>query len=252
MARGRTYRTTALVIDKTKLGETDLIVTFVAEDGRQLRAVGKGARKPGSRLAARCDLGCVVDLLAAVGRNLDVISEATLVEAPLGTMPTYPVVSAASAIAEVARLNCYQNATDAYVFPITRRALEALGGRLGELDGAHLDLIVAAYVFKLLGHMGYLPDLGGCVACGDPDVTFFSARAGGLLCASCASSIAGAEELDGRLADWLRSLIYARFPDLVQSAIDPATAGRLVAFAHEWAAVHLDARLKALEFLRGV
>ena len=40
MAGGRTYRTLAIVLDKTKLRETDLIFTLLAENGRQLRAVG--------------------------------------------------------------------------------------------------------------------------------------------------------------------------------------------------------------------
>ena len=55
MAGSRTYRTKAIVLDKTKLKETDLILTLVGESGRQIRAVAKGARKPGSRLAARCE-----------------------------------------------------------------------------------------------------------------------------------------------------------------------------------------------------
>ncbi len=69
MAGSRTYRTKALVLDKTKLKETDLILTLVDERGRQIRAVAKGARKPGGRLAARCELFCTVDLLIARGRS---------------------------------------------------------------------------------------------------------------------------------------------------------------------------------------
>ena len=53
MAGSRTYRTKVLVLDKTKLKETDLILTLLDERGRQVRAVAKGARKPGGRLAAR-------------------------------------------------------------------------------------------------------------------------------------------------------------------------------------------------------
>ena len=37
----------------------------------------------------------------------------------------------------------------------------------GAMDAPHLDLIVAAYVFKLLSHIGYLPDCSSCVACED-------------------------------------------------------------------------------------
>ena len=78
MAGSRTYRCRAIVLDKTKLGESDLILTLLADDGRQVRAVAKGARKPGSKLAARCELCCEVDLLLAHGRNLDIVSQAAL------------------------------------------------------------------------------------------------------------------------------------------------------------------------------
>ena len=119
------------------------------------------------------------------------------------------------------------------------------------LDGAHLDLIVAAYVFKLLAHIGYRPDLTSCVSCGDEAVSYFSAAAGGLLCASCPTSIAGAEEVDGAAVGWLRALMAMRFDELAAARIDAATAALLLAFAHVWAAVHLDSRLRALEFMLG-
>ena len=48
----RTYRARAVVLDRTKRGEQDLILTLLGSDGSQLRAVAKGARKPGGRLAA--------------------------------------------------------------------------------------------------------------------------------------------------------------------------------------------------------
>ncbi len=98
------------------------IFTLLAENGRQLRAVGKGARKPGSRLAARCEFGCKVDLLLAHGRSLDVVAEATLVEATLGAAPSYELLSAASALADVAKACCFEDAEDPFVYQITLRA----------------------------------------------------------------------------------------------------------------------------------
>ena len=247
MAGSRTYRCRAIVLDKTKLKETDLILTLVAESGRQVRAVAKGARKPGSRLAARCDLCCEVDLLLAHGRTLDVVSQADLLEAPLGAQPSYELLSAASAVAEVARLCCYEDAEDPFVYPITRAVLAAMS----TADAPHLDLLVAAYIFKLLSHIGYRPDYDACLSCGDPAPTYFSAQAGGLLCASCASGVPGAEQIDANIIGWLRSLIALRFPELAQAAIDPQTAVYLLSLSHIWAATHLDARLRACEFLLG-
>lgn len=254
MAGSRTYRTKAIVLDKTKLKETDLILTLVGESGRQIRAVAKGARKPGSRLAARCELCCEVDVLLAHGRNLDIVSQADLIAAPLGAQPSFELLTAASAVAEVAEKCTYEDAEDPFVYAITRAVLAhlaAAGADTPVEDPAHLDLLVAAYIFKLLSHVGYRPDYSACVACGDPSPGYFSAQAGGLLCASCASGVPGCEPVDTNLARWLEGLVSMRFSELAIAPIDSHTAAHVLGLAHLWAATHLECRLRALEFLLG-
>lgn len=248
MAGSRTYRTKTIVLDKTKLKETDLILTLVDERGRQVRAVAKGARKPGGRLAARCELFCTVDLLLAQGRSLDIVSQAELVEAPLGAAPTYEETCSASAVAEVARCCSFEDAEDPFLYAITRRAFELVGEGP---DGAHLDLLVAAFTFKLLSHVGYRPDFSACVSCGDTMLSHFSAQAGGLLCGSCASSVPGAELVSTGEVAWLRAIMSSTFDELMATAVDGHTAAFLLGLAHVWAATHLDQRLRAMEFLLG-
>lgn len=249
MAGGRrTYRTRAIVLDRTKLGETDLILTLLAADGRQLRAVAKGARKPGGRLAARVELFSETEFLLAAGRSLDVVSEAALVEPHAGLRGDFERVAAASAVAEVARLTCYEDAPDRYLGPICSRALAACE-EAG--DREHLDLVVAAYSWKVLAHGGWRPELAECCACGDGAVTFFSPAAGGMLCESCAREMAGAERVSATGLAWLRALLALTFDELLAAPIDAETAVWLLGRAHAWAAVHLDARLRALEFYLG-
>lgn len=254
MAGSRTYRTKAIVLDKTKLKETDLILTLVGESGRQIRAVAKGARKPGSRLAARCELCCEVDVLLAHGRNLDIVSQADLIAAPLGAQPSYELLTAASAVAEVAETCTYEDAEDPFVYAITRAVLAHLAAAASDAlaqSPAHLDLLVAAYIFKLLSHVGYRPDYSACVACGDPSPGYFSAQAGGLLCASCASGVPGCEPVDANMARWLEGIVSMRFSELAIAPIDSHTAAHVLGLAHLWAATHLECRLRALEFLLG-
>lgn len=248
MAGRRTFRTRAIVLDRTKLGETDLILTLLAADGRQLRAVAKGARRPGGRLAARVELFSETDFLLAAGRSLDVVSEASLVEPHAALRGDYERVSAASAVAEVARLTCFEDAPDRLLHPICSRAL---GACEEAPDRAHLDLVVAAYAWKVLAHGGWRPELSGCCACGDADVAYFSAAAGGALCASCAREVAGAQEISAGELAWLRALLACTFDELLAAEVDGATAALMLALAHSWAATHLDARLRAMEFLAG-
>lgn len=246
MAARGSVRTQAIVLWRTKLSEQDLILTLLGQNGAQLRAVAKGARKPGGRLASRVELFCETDFLLAKGRSLDIVTEAGLVNAHEGLRGDYERVSAASAIVEIARLTCFEDMEDAFVYPICARALRACEEAV---DQPHLDVCVAAYAFKVLAHEGWRPELGSCIACGDAQVSHFSASMGGLLCASCARNVENTYELGTTQIALLRALMALTFDQLLQMPISVEDAVLLLSLAHLWCAEHLDARLRAFEFL---
>ena len=245
----KTYRAKAIVLDRTPLAEQDLILTLLSESGAELRAVAKGGRKPGGRLAARSELFCETDLLLAHGRSLDIVSEASVVDAHGRIRGSIERVSAASAICEVARLTCFADAEDPFLYPVCARALRACEEAP---DQARLDLVVAAYVVKVLAHGGWRPQVSACVLCGDPAVTFLSVSAGGSICASCAKDLGDAVEVSPSYLQWILALVRLTFGELLAQSCDVATTSELVGFAHRWAATHLDARLRAMEFYLSV
>src|SRR5437773_10351213 len=58
------------------LGEADRIVTFYSRDVGKIRAVAKGVRRTTSRSAGHLEPFTLSDVMFAVGRELDVISQA--------------------------------------------------------------------------------------------------------------------------------------------------------------------------------
>lgn len=249
MAQARTRRVRGIVLDRTKLGEQDLIITILGESGEELRAVAKGARKPGGRLSSRVELFCQDDLLLARGRTLDIVSEATTIDAHAGIRGDLARLAAASAVSEVARLTCFPESADPYLYPICARALTACE-QAG--DQAQLDAVVAAYVIKVLAHGGWRPQLGTCVHCGDHAVSMVSVSAGGALCSSCAKSVGDAEDVGRAYVTWLGRLVTSTFDELLGMAPDAMCAAWLVAFGHRWAAAQLECRIRSLEFYLSV
>jgi DNA repair protein RecO (recombination protein O) len=239
----------AVVLDHTKLGEQDLILTLLGSDGCQLRAVAKGGRKPGGRLASRCELFCECDLLVAAGRSLDVVAEAQLLEPHARIRGDLERLSAASALCEVARVTSYEDAPDPFPFPLLVRALTAVEEAA---DRPHLDLVCAGYAMKAVAHQGLRPQLAACVACGSADPRWFSVAAGGVLCGECVGKVEGAEHVTSEQLAWLEALIGLTFDELLTADIDPDTASWLVHAAHAWCAAHLDCRLRSWEFMRGL
>ncbi|MDO5106959.1 MAG: DNA repair protein RecO [Coriobacteriaceae bacterium] len=245
MGSRRSFRCRATVLGRTVVGEHDLILTLLDETGEQRRAVAKGVRKGKSRLSARCDYFCESDFLIYQGKNLDVISDAASVDAHHGITVSPEKIAAASAVCEIAQLTSFEESTDPFLHPILSRALSAVEQAS---DRAHLDLVAAAYAFKVLAHSGWRPELVECASCGDGNPLFFSVIAGGLICASCAQTMPDAEPLAPSQAAWLRSCIGLTFDELLAAPIDPDTALFLLGAAHAWAATQLSARLKAFEF----
>ncbi|WP_028264219.1 DNA repair protein RecO [Atopobium fossor] len=245
MPRNHTFRNKGIVLHKTKLGEQDVILTFLSDDGSQRQAVAKGARKPGGRLAARCDLFCEVDFLLAQGRSLDVVAEASLITPHQSLRTNLEQMSCASCVCEIAQHTSFEDAQDGFLFPLLSRVLLAIEQTA---TTEQLDLIVTAYVFKVLAHQGWRPQLDECIACADSDVSRFSAAMGGVVCESCASDIEGAELISRTEISWLDSLLHMTFDQILAAQIDKQTASYLVSLAHIWAVTHLDCRLRAFEY----
>ncbi|MBR3318123.1 MAG: DNA repair protein RecO [Atopobiaceae bacterium] len=249
MARRPAVRYRALVLGRTKLAEQDIIVTLLTSEGEQLRAVAKGGRKPGSRLAARTELFVEAEMLVSPGRGLGIITEAEVVDAHPGVRGDVERVACGSAMCEVARLTSYEDVEDPFMFHILRRALHACEQAENR---ARLDLMVAAYVLKVVSHGGWRPVLDVCVACGEPMPSRLCVRAGGVLCESCARDVEDALPISTNMIAWIAALVGLTFDNLLATSIDGRTAAELLDIAHRWAATHLEARLRAMEFLRGI
>lgn len=74
--------TTAILLRKTKLTETSLIITWLTEAHGRLKTVAKGARRPKSRFAGALDLFHQCDIQFARSRKSDlhILQEAVLRE----------------------------------------------------------------------------------------------------------------------------------------------------------------------------
>ena len=250
MAGRTTRRCRAIVLERTQLREQDVILTMLSVEGEQIRAVAKGGRKPGSRLAARTELFCDIDFVVSLGRGLGIVTEAEVLERNAGLPADVEAFACASAICEVARLTCYENMEDPFLHPLLLRALRACVQAMG--DRTRLDIVYAAYTLKVRSHCGWRPVLLECVACGEPGGTRFSVSAGGVLCESCAHGIEGAAPILPEQVGWIRALIGMTFDELLKAEVDVPTAAYLNDVARQWGTTHLDCRLKAAEFFAGM
>ncbi|MBI3946527.1 MAG: DNA repair protein RecO [Armatimonadetes bacterium] len=176
----RVYTTGALVLRRINLSEYDKILTLFTEERGKLSAVAKGARKPVSRLAGATELFAHVRLQLAVGRSLDVVTQAETVDAFQLIRDDLGRIAYASVMAEL--LDRFTEERDPHpdLFRLTLGSLRALA------HAAHPDLQTHWFTLRLLAGVGYRPHLEDCVVgrepVAGPGPVAFSPSHGGVVC----------------------------------------------------------------------
>ena len=154
----KTYCAEVLVLAKTKLGETDLILTLLSSDNVQHRAVAKGARKPGAKLCGVSEPFVVFTGKFHVGKNLDICSEAKAVEVYAGIRDDYDKLMAGSVVLELVAQVTNDGDDIDRLYAMTRTFLDVLSIASDEQS----YLLVTAYLLKLLAMIGYSPEYELC------------------------------------------------------------------------------------------
>lgn len=182
-----TYSVHAINVGSFNLGESDKIITLFSAERGLIRAVAKGARKPGAKIGGRAELLAVNRLLIAGGRSLDIITQAESIETFKGLRNDLIRLTYALYYAE---LTCHlgqgvSEETDLY-FEILLNALRQLSNP--ESNPAYLCLI---FQLSLLHLLGLKPELDSCVICRkrliEYDLSVFDHDLGGAVCNPCFS-----------------------------------------------------------------
>ncbi len=241
------YALRALVLRKTKLGEADQILHLLAADGRSVRAVAKGMRKPTSRFAGRLEPGSVADLMLNPGRSLEVISDARSVDLHPALRDDYDRSTAASVVLDVLDKVAVEGQAEERLFGLADATLTALEHAPAE---ENMRAVVTAFLVKAMAMHGYRPHLDSCVscACAADGGSGFSLEAGGLVCPACGTASGPAPRLSAGARDLLGWLLGATMAEVASAQIPARSLAECFALLRAFVAYHLPARLKALEF----
>ena len=182
MVRSRTYKTEGVVLKQIPLGEADRILTLYTPDMGKVRAVAKGVRRTKSKLGGNLELLSYASVSVAQGRNLDVVTEAVLIQSFRGFREDLPRLSRAIYIAELVDSFSVEHSASYAVFKLL---LDALGWLETTEEP---DLLLRHLEIHLLDHSGYRPELYSCVDCRsrlEPMDHPFDTPGGGVLCPKC-------------------------------------------------------------------
>ncbi|MCL5973298.1 MAG: DNA repair protein RecO [Ferrimicrobium sp.] len=162
----KAYADRAVVIRTWPLGESDRIVNLFTLSHGKLRAVAKGARGARSRISGLVQPTSELDLLLYQGRELDVIQQASLVQANMARGGVDPAQfgSAIEWLEAIDGLTLDRH-PDPVVYDLMNRGLRMM------FDEPSPTLL-GALLIRLLEREGYAPNLSSCGLCGRTNAAY--------------------------------------------------------------------------------
>lgn len=238
------YATKGYVLRRFNLGEADRIITLITPDRGKLKVVARGVRRMKSKLAGHLELFSHVTLQVAVGKSLDVVTGAQLIEAPPEL--DYDQLGQAYLYAQMLDklLDEDDQPQDSYV--LTQMALEDVAAhgasRLGEL---YFKLRLAA----ILGHQ---PGLTSCVRCGasGPDFNyFFEPSLGGIVDEAC--KMPGSSSMSHDSIKLWRAILSLSLANVRRIGSAEGLAEETLAICNAFYDYNFDRRFTAADTLKG-
>ena len=182
--RERLYRTEAVILRRSDFGEADRLLTLITPRYGKIRVIAKGARKTTSRRAGHVELFNRADLQLAKGRNLDIVTDAQIVDAYRQLHEDLQRLSYAYYVAELLDKLTGDEEENPPLYRLFVETLAALDRTVAP------DLVARHFELHLLTLLGYRPNLFNCASCQTTlteSADRWSATGGGMLCPECAA-----------------------------------------------------------------
>ncbi len=245
-SRQRVYRTEAIVLRRTDFGEADRLLTALTPGRGKVRLIAKGARKPSSRKSGHVELFSHSQFLVAVGRELDIVTQAETLEPFLPVREDLLRTTYAYYVAELADAFTAERDENRPLFELLKDALGWL------CTASDLPLVARYYELHLLGLVGYQPQLFVCGSCKKPlvpEVNYLSAADGGVFCRKCGYDRIGMTELSVNALKVLRFLQTRDWETCRLLRLSPASHAEVEQTMNGYITYHLERKLKSVDFI---
>ncbi len=246
MTREQTFRSEAIVLKRSDFGEADRLLTLFSREQGKMKAIAKGARKPQSRKTGHVELFMRSNFLFAKGHDLDIITQAEMVEAYPALRDDLVRTTYASYAVEL--LDRFTVEHDKHL-----GLYQLLADALGWFAADEEMLLPARYYeLRLLSLAGFQPQLFSCVSCGEAITEqdqFFSAELGGVLCPKCHQADRRALAITAVALKVLRFLQTRPYAAVHQLHLRRPVHTELEHLMHAYLTHILERNLKSVDFL---
>lgn len=261
MRQQHSYSTEAIILKRSDLGEADRIVTLFTPHKGKFHAVAKGSRRPVSKLAGHLELLNRSQLQVALGRNLDIITQAEVRENFLRLRTELWHMTCGFYLAELVDRFVEERMPHSDIYTLLLQTLRYLDADASALvqqrvqaapvqANGKTSLLLRYFELHLLAAVGYAPALQNCVSCSNellPRENGFKASLGGVLCPQC--SHLWERHLSLNALKVLRYIQDKPWREAARVRLNASLERELEGVMHGLLRFHLERDLKSWSFL---
>ncbi len=267
MREQRSYPTEAIILKHSDLGEADRVLTLFTPYKGKYSAIAKGIRRPISKKAGHLELLCHSKLQVAVGRNLDIITQAQGIENFLHMRDELWHITCGLYLAELVDRFIEDTTPHPDVYKLLLESLRSLNDDAAEIQQQRTEeetptgervrnqhdrtqLLMRYFEIYLLSSVGYEPVLRICANCEtelQPEENGFAPALGGALCPKC--SHLWSQSLSMNALKVLRLLHRTGWAKVPHLRLDARLHSELEMAMHSLLRFHLERELKSWSFL---
>lgn len=264
MRQQHSYPTEAIVLKRRDQGEADRIIVLFTPHKGKFHALAKGSRRPVSKLAGHVELLNRSQFQVALGRNLDIITQAEVRENFLRLRSELWHMTCGFYLAELVDRFVEERVPHGDIYTLllqTLRYLDADASALAQQraqEGSDTEtqgngktpLLLRYFELHLLTAVGYAPSLHNCASCASallPQENGFKASLGGALCPQC--SHLWERRLSLNAMKVLRYMQDNSWRDSARVRLNAPLQIELEGVMHSLLRFHLERDLKAWSFL---
>lgn len=246
MAKPRVYKTEAIVLKRTNLGEADKILSLYTPNLGKIRAVAKGVRRPKSKLGGHVETLTRSSMMLAQGRNLDIVTQSQTIDSFLALRNDLWFTSCALYVAELVERFTEEHMENYPVYRLLRHTIDSI------VDTEDIDLLLRYFEIQLLGYLGYKPQLHTCIHCKaelEPVENYFSSSGGGVLCPDCRATEPRVRLLSLNALKVMRLFQTSTYDQVKKVHLNLGLAKELETTMREYIRYILEREVKSAEFL---
>ncbi|NLO21428.1 MAG: DNA repair protein RecO [Syntrophomonadaceae bacterium] len=238
------YQSRAIILKNMDYRESDKIVHVFTEKEGKVSAVARGIKKPKSSLRACVQPFCHSLLHFRRGREMELITQGSLIEFYANTREDISRLIYAVYIMELLDKSLLEKMPFNDLYGHTLQVLDYIN------QWGINSVIIRHFELQLLLSLGYSPSLEFCINCGSKELGAFNIAAGGAICEGCRNLSDPIYPISAQTLALLRLLLRAKLTTLSRVKATPASLLQLENLLEAYLEYHLERKFNLSQTIK--